>query len=140
MSNYIKNTPAFTRKNARYSDISIAFGLNPFNEDVVRVVNIDAIKRSVKNLVLTDKYERLLDPDIGGNVRRTLFEPMTPLTEGVLQDYIIEVIENYEPRCLLESVDVQANYDTNSYSVTIRFRANASENVQTLDFLLERVR
>lgn len=140
MSNYTKNTPSYIRRNARYSDLSIAFGLNPFNEDVVRVVNVDAIKRSVKNLVLTDKYERLLDPDIGGNVRRTLFEPMTPLSEGVLQDYITEVIENYEPRCILESVEVQGNYDTNSYSVTIRFRADTSENIQTLDFLLERVR
>ena len=140
MSNYIKNTSTFARKNARYSDISIAFGLNPFNEDVTRVTDVDAVKRSVKSLVLTDKYERLLDPDIGGNVRRMLFEPMTPLTEGVLQDYITEVIENYEPRCILESVTIQANYDNNAYSVTIRFRVDTSENVQTLDFLLERVR
>lgn len=140
MSSYIKNTPAFTRKNARYSDISIAFGLNPFNEDVTRVTNVDAVKRSVKNLVLTDKYERLLDPDIGGNVRQSLFEPMTPLTEGIIQDYITEVIENYEPRCLLESVVVDANPDYNTYSVTIRFRIDTSENIQSLDFLLERVR
>lgn len=140
MSSYIKNTPAFTRKNARYSDISIAFGLNPFNEDVTRVTNVDAVKRSVKNLVLTDKYERLLDPDIGGNVRQSLFEPMTPLTEGIIQDYITEVIENYEPRCLLESVVVEGNPDYNSYSVTIRFRIDTSENIQSLDFLLERVR
>jgi len=140
MSSYIKNTPAFTRKNARYSDISIAFGLNPFNKDVTRVTNVDAVKRSVKNLVLTDKYERLLDPDIGGNVRQSLFEPMTPLTQGIIQDYIIEVIENYEPRCLLESVVVEGNPDFNSYSVTIRFRVDTSENIQSLDFLLERVR
>lgn len=140
MSSYIKNTPAFARKNARYSDISIAFGLNPFNEDVTRVTNVDAVKRSVKNLVLTDKYERLLDPDIGGNVRQSLFEPMTPLTEGIIQDYITEVIENYEPRCLLESVVVDANPDYNTYSVTIRFRIDTSENIQSLDFLLERVR
>lgn len=140
MSSYIKNTPTFAKKNARYSDVSIAFGLNPFTEDVTRITDVDAVKRSVKNLVLTDKYERLLDPDIGGDVRRTLFEPMTPLTEGVLQDYITEVIENYEPRCLLESVTIQSNYDNNAYSVTIRFRIDTSENIQTLDFLLERVR
>jgi phage baseplate assembly protein W len=140
MSNYIKNTAAFTKKNARYSDISIGFGINPFSKDLTRVTDVDAVKRSVKSLVLTDKFERILDPDIGGNIRAALFEPMSPLTETILEDYITETINNYEPRCILESVIIQANYDNNAYNVTITFRVDTSEGLQSLSFLLERVR
>lgn len=140
MSNYIKTTSTFARTNAKYSDVSIGFGYNPFTKDVNRLTDVDSVKRSVKSLVLTDKFERLLDPEIGGNLRSLLFSPATPLTESIVEDYITEVIENYEPRAILEQVVVQANYDTNSYNVTIRFRMDTSEDVQTLDFLLDRVR
>jgi phage baseplate assembly protein W len=140
MSNYTKTTAAFIKKNARYSDLSIALGINPFSGDLNRVIDVDAVKRSVKNLVLTDKFERILDPDIGGNVKASLFEPMSPLTETILQDYIVEVIENYEPRAILEDVVIEANYDNNSYNVTITFRIDTSEDPQVLTFALERVR
>ncbi len=140
MSTYVKKTSSFIKKNARYSDLSIAFGISPFSEDLTRITDADAVKRSVKNLVLTDKFERILDPDIGGNVRAMLFEPMTALTQTMLEDYITEVIQNYEPRAMLESVTAEANYDNNSFNVTIRFRIDTSEDIQTIDFLLERVR
>jgi phage baseplate assembly protein W len=138
MSNYTKNLPS--KKNPRFTDISIGFGLNPFNEDVVRITDADSVKRSIKSLILTDKYERLLDPDIGGNIRASLFEPMTPISENILENYIIECIENYEPRAILQSVFIQANYDNNSYNVTITFKIDTSETLQSLEFTLERVR
>lgn len=140
MANYTKSTPAFAKQNARYSDISIGFGVNPFSKDITRLTDVDAVKRSIKSLVLTDKYERLLDPDIGGNINSMLFEPMTSLTETVLQNYITEVIENYEPRARLEYVQVQANPDNYSMNVTIRFKIDTSESPQLLEFLLDRVR
>lgn len=140
MSNYIKTTSTFAKTNARYSDFGISFGLNPFSKDINRLTDVDAVKRSVRSLVMTDKFERLLDPELGGNLRSLLFSPATPLTETIIEDYITEVINNYEPRAILEQVVVQGNYDTNSYNVTIRFRINTSEDVQTLDFLLDRVR
>jgi len=138
MSNYTKNLPS--KKNPRFTDISIGFGLNPFNEDVVRITDADSVKRSIKSLILTDKYERLLDPDIGGNIRASLFEPMTPISENILENYIIECIENYEPRAILQSVFIQANYDNNSYNITITFKIDTSETLQSLEFTLERVR
>ena len=140
MSNYIKTTSSFIQRNVRYSDISIGFGLNPFTEDVTRVTEVDAVKRSIRSLVLTDKYERLLDPDIGGNVRALLFEPMNGITSGILQDYIQETITNYEPIAILEQVFVQPDYDRNSYEVTIRFTINSTEETQEFAFFLERVR
>ncbi len=140
MPSYTKTTSAFIKKSARYSDLSIALGFNPFSGDLNRVTDVDAVKRSVKNLILTDKFERLLDPNIGGNVRATLFEPMSALTETTLKDYITEVIENYEPRAILQDVIIEGNYDLNSYNVTIVFRIDTSEDTQALTFELERVR
>lgn len=140
MSNYIKQTPTFIRRNARYSDLSINFGLNPFTEDVTRVVDVEAVKRSVKNLVLTNRYERLLDPRIGGNVRAMLFEPMTALTSSILEDYITDTINNYEPRVSLQSVVATPDFDRNSYEVTITFRLDSVEQPVTLEITLERIR
>lgn len=85
MSSYIKNTSAFKKRDARFSDISIGFGINPFNKDLTRLTDVDAVKRSIKSLVMTNKYERLLDPDLGGNIRAMLFEPMSPLMEGIFR-------------------------------------------------------
>lgn len=140
MAGYSKTNPASVKQNARFSDISIGFGFNPFSKDVTRITDVDAVKRSIKSLVMTNKYERLLDPDIGGNVTGMLFEPMTALSESILQNYITEVIENYEPRARLEYVQVQANPDNYSLNVTIRFKVDTSETSQVLEFLLDRVR
>lgn len=140
MSSYTKTTSSFIKRNVRYSDLSINFGINPFNGDVNRVTEVDSVKRSVKSLILTNRYERLLDPQIGGNIRALLFEPMSGMTSSVLEDYITDTIKNYEPRAILDKVVVDPDYDRNSYEVTIQFRINSVEQPQTLVVALERVR
>ena len=140
MSSYTKTTSSFIRKNVRYSDISINFGKNPFNSDVNRVIEVDAVKRSVKSLILTNRYERLLNPEIGGNIRALLFEPISAMTTTVLEDYITDTIKNYEPRAILDKVVATPNYDGNSYEVTIQFRVNSVEQPQAMSVALERVR
>lgn len=140
MSNYTKTTPGFINKNVRYSDLSINFGKNPFTGDTNRITEIDSVKRSVKNLVLTNRYERILNPDIGGNIRAMLFEPMSSMTSSVLQDYITDVIKNYEPRAVLQGVLAVPDFDRNSYEVTINFRLDSVQQPQTLDITLERIR
>lgn len=140
MSSYTKTTSSFIKRNVRYSDISINFGRNPFNSDVNRITEVDSVKRAIKSLVLTNRYERLLDPEIGGNIRALLFEPMSSMTTTVLEDYITDVIKNYEPRALLDKIVATPDYDRNSYEVTIQFRVNSVEQPQTLVVALERIR
>lgn len=140
MSSYTKTTSSFIKKNVRYSDLGINFGKNPFNSDVNRITEVDAVKRSVKSLILTNRYERLLNPEIGGNIRALLFEPISSMTTTVLEDYITDTIKNYEPRAILDKVVATPNYDGNSYEVTIQFRINSVEQPQTLTVALERVR
>jgi phage baseplate assembly protein W len=140
MSSYTKTTSSFLKRNVRYSDLSINFGKNPFNSDVNRITEVDSVKRAIKSLVLTNRYERLLDPQIGGNIRALLFEPISALTTTVLEDYITDTIKNYEPRAILDSVVATPDYDRNSYEVTIQFRINSVEQPQVLSVALERVR
>jgi phage baseplate assembly protein W len=140
MSSYTKTTSTFIKKNVRYSDISISFGINPFNKDVNKITEVDSVKRSIKNLILTNRYERILDPAIGGNIRDLLFEPMNSMTTSVLEDYVTDTVKNYEPRAILDKVVANPDYDNNSYEITIQFRVNSVEQPQTLAVTLERIR
>lgn len=124
----------------RYSDFTTAFAPHPVSGDLARITDIDAIKRSVRSLITTDKYERLLDPRIGSNVRAMLFEPMDGATAAALQSYIQETIRNYEPRANLIQVQIIPDYDRNSYEVTIIFGVTFSEQTVQINFFLERIR
>lgn len=137
---HARKTSAAIKYTEKYSDFTIGFGLNPFDGDIAKITDIDAVKRSIVSLVLTDKYERLLDPRIGSSVKKMLFEPMSGLTSMMLKNYIEECITNYEPRAAVEQVIVQPDYDRNSYYVTINFSIRSEEEVQVVQFLLERIR
>ena len=125
---------------SRYSDFTRNFALHPVSSDLARVTDFEAVRSSVRNLILTDKYERLLDPNIGSNVRRALFDPMDGAAAKVIQDYIRETIQNYEPRATLQDVIVIPDFDNNTYAVTIYFSVTFSEEIQTVEFFLSRVR
>ena len=124
-----------------YSDIDLFFGPKTGTGDVNRVTNFTAVKRSVRNLVLTNFYEKPFHPEIGSGVRDILFEPMTPITAYVLTMKIEEVIENFEPRVRLVGVRAQPNLDNNAYEVTIEFYVvNAPAELVSMEVLLERLR
>ncbi len=125
---------------SRYSDFTRNFALHPVSSDLARITDFEAVRSSIRNLILTDKYERLLDPNIGSNIRRALFDPMDGTTAKVIQDYIRETISNYEPRATLQDVIVIPDYDNNTYTVTIYFSVTFSEEIQTVEFFLTRVR
>ena len=124
-----------------YSDIDLFFGPKTGTGDVNKVTNFTAVKRSVRNLVLTNFYEKPFHPEIGSSVRDILFEPMTPITAYVLTMKIEEVIENFEPRVRLVGVRAQPNLSESAYNVTIEFYVvNAPTELVNMEVLLERLR
>ena len=123
-----------------YSDFSASFSRNVITNDVVRLNDIDAVKRSVKNLIVTDKYERLLDPELGAGISELLFEQMTPLTTVALRETIIQTLNQYEPRINIDTIDVTPDYDRNSYFISIAFSLVRNEQAGTVEFLLNRIR
>ena len=124
-----------------YSDIDLFFGPKIGSKDISKLTDFAAVKRSVRNLVLTNFYEKPFHPEIGSGVRDVLFEPMTPITAYVLTMKIEEVIENFEPRARLVGVRAMPNIDNNAYNVTIEFYVvNVPTELVNMEILLERLR
>lgn len=126
--------------NRHYIDFNTAFLQHPVSNDLGRVYDAEAVKQSIRRLVLTDKYERRLNPRIGSNINKILFEPMDGTTTATLQSYIRETIQNYEPRAILQNVIVTPDYDKLSYQVSIVFSTTFSEQTVSLTFFLTRTR
>ena len=124
----------------QYSDLDLTFTKHPVKKDLVLSLGDQAVIRSIRNLLLTNHYERPFQPQLGSNVRKMLFEPVSPLTANFLQREIEDVIKNYEPRASLESVVVDAQPDRNYYGITITFYIVNQSNPITINFLLQRLR
>jgi len=124
-----------------YKDLNLNFSPHPNTKDITKKTDIEAVKQSVKNLVLTRHYERPFHPEIGSNVTDILFEPMTPLTANLLTKQISEVINNFEPRARLVSVNANPRIDRNEYEVTINFYVvNIPGELVSFTTMLERLR
>tara|TARA_B000000557_G_C20764949_1_gene439041 strand:+ start:707 stop:1102 length:396 start_codon:yes stop_codon:yes gene_type:complete len=123
-----------------YSDFDNLFVTNPITKQLNRKVNRNAVKQSVKNLVLTDFYERPFQSDIGCNIRGYLFEPFTSHLQEQIKDAVVNVITNYEPRAKIIDVLVEDRLDLNAISLTIAFEVLNHSEAVILDVILERVR
>ncbi len=124
----------------RFADLDLNFAAHPVTGDINKHYDEMAIVNSVKNLILTNHYERLFNPDIGSNVRKLLFEPMDVITSTAIQRDIEQTLKNFEPRISVGSVSVVGNFDQGAYDVSLSFNiVNRMEPI-TINFILERVR
>ena len=123
-----------------YKDLDLDFGRNTVTNDVNKLTDVEAVKRSVRNLINTNHFERPFHPEIGGNVRALLFENMTPLTALNLQRKIEEVLSNFEPRAKITQIIADPDMDRNGYRLEIRFYVIGIQNPITVETFLERLR
>ena len=124
-----------------YVDLDLFFGKKGSNSDIQDLTNVKAVKRSIRNLILTNHYEKPFHPEIGSGVRDILFENMTPVTSIILAKKIEDVILNFEPRARLVGVRAEPILDRNSYEVTIEFYVvNQPTELVDLSVMLERLR
>ena len=135
-----KIVDSFVGKTSRsFKDICINLTKNPITKDIVVLKNEEAIKQSVKNLVLTQIGERHFSPLLGTNTTSYLFELSTGLSENALIEEIEDVLQTFEPRIALSSVTVNANEDYNRFECFIEyFIIGIPEALQTVDFILVR--
>ena len=130
-----------SRANQLYSDLDLYFGTKSASKDISKVNDIQAVKRSVRNLVLMNHYEKPFHPEIGSGVRDVLFENMSPMTAHILTRKIEMVIEQFEPRARLISVTAHPDLDRNEYECTVQFYVvNAPTELVDLTVFLERLR
>jgi hypothetical protein len=123
-----------------FKDLDLNFTAHPIKKDIVKHTNEYAIINSVKNLILTNHFERPFRPEIGSGVSSLLFENVDPLVAAHLERAIEETISNYEPRVSLTGVVATAYPDDNRYSITLSFFIINNPNPITIDFFLERIR
>ena len=128
------------RQNRLYKDLDMDFVRNTVTNDVNTVDNVNAVKRSVKNLIQTNFYERPFQPELGCGIRELLFEPYTPLTAVFLKRKIGEVIRNYEPRVKLEDIGLDDDPDKNRLKVDLYFYVVGVSEPVTVSTFLQRLR
>lgn len=123
-----------------YSDIDYTFTKKPVTADVALSYDKQSVIRSVRNILLTNLYEKKFNPTFGANINALLFENISPITSSALEGEISTAIKNYEPRVLLQSVVVNALVDKNAYSATLTFFIENDTQPTTITLLLERTR
>lgn len=134
-----KTTPQ-TSKPLVYSDFYSNFDLELVKNDLLSHKNEDSVKRSIRNILLTDKGERFFNPTFGSDIRKMLFENFSPSTEQVVADLIKTAIGNHEPRANVIDVNVSGNPDQNSMYINIVFSVINKAEPVTLELILNRIR
>jgi phage baseplate assembly protein W len=123
-----------------FKDLDLKFTKHPIKKDVNTHINEYAIINSIKNLILTNHYERPFQPEIGSNVRRLLFENVDSIIAARIEREISEVIGNFEPRAQVSKVVAVSSPDDNTYKITLEFYIINNPNPITINFFLERIR
>ena len=141
MSRYdATQTNESTRSSKIFKDLNLDFQQNTATKDIQKITDAEAVKRSVRNLINTNHYEKPFHPEIGSNLRAMLFELMTPQMNHVITKQIENLINNYEPRCRLVQVHTQPEFERNGYNVQISFYVQNYPDPVVVESFLERLR
>ena len=129
---------SITRKSRAFKDISLSFSPHPITKDLPVLINERAIVRSVRNLVETIPTERFFQPNLGTEIRDTLFENFSRTTVNIIEDQVRDTIRAFEPRVGDVGVEVVAIPDRNSFEVKVLFEIRGLEVApQSFTFILE---
>jgi phage baseplate assembly protein W len=123
-----------------YKDIDLAFTKNPLTWDVNKKIDVNAVKQSLKTLIFTRYNERLFQPDLGSPVYKLLFEPIDPITTESIRKSIESLIQNHEPRVIMNQLDVVPAEDENSYEITLFFTVVGIPLPVSFSTILQRLR
>ena len=141
MSRYDATQTNESKRSSRvFKDLNLDFQQNTATKDIQKITDAESVKRSVRNLINTNHYEKPFHPEIGSNLRAMLFELMTPQMNHVITKQIENLINNYEPRCRLVQVHTQPEFERNGYNVQISFYVQNYPDPVVVESFLERLR
>jgi phage baseplate assembly protein W len=123
-----------------YKDINLNFQAHPVTKDVVKRTGNSAIVGAIRNLLLTNRFEKPFQPNFGSRVRSLLFEDVSFIIANVIKTEIENTITNFEPRVSIETLRVQAQPEENRYAVHLSFYTNNLEAPVSINLFLEKVR
>lgn len=123
-----------------YADLDLDFKINPITGDINKKKGVDAVKRSIRNLIFTNFYERPFNSELGSGVPRLLFDNVDVMTASMIKDAIIILINTYEPRVQLIDVRVYADIDNHGFNVQLEYVILNTETPSTFNLFLEKIR
>tara|TARA_R100001460_G_C3444176_1_gene163827 strand:+ start:60 stop:488 length:429 start_codon:yes stop_codon:yes gene_type:complete len=129
-----------TRSARIYKDLNLDFQQNTATKDIQKLLDVESVKRSVRNLINLNHYEKPFHPEVGSNLRGMLFENMSPQMTHFIGKQIELLIKNYEPRCRLVEVRNQPDIDRNGYSISISFYVQNHPTPVIVESFLQRLR
>lgn len=134
------NQARVVSKKKPWSDLDLSLKIHPIRKDIIPLKDDAAIKNAVKNLLISNFYERPFQDDLGANLRGLLYEPADVITEIELRDNIYDVLSKYEPRISVTSIGITDLSDVNSYNVTVYFNIKEYDSADTVEIVLRRLR
>ncbi|OUW42600.1 hypothetical protein CBD41_08725 [bacterium TMED181] len=148
MSRLSDKTASFpqTKRNTRvsrkkgWSDLDLSLKLHPFRKDIMSLKDDAAIKNAVRNLLISNFYERPFQPTLGANLRGLLFEPADAITRIALKEGIRNVLVNHEPRIRVQNVQVVDLSERNAYRINVIFNIKEFDTSEEVEVLLQRIR
>ena len=134
----VNNAKVVATKN-NYRDLDLLFKAHPITGDVTTRSDVEAVKRSVKNIILTNNYERQFKPGFGGSIRDLLFELNTARKIRKVEKRIVDMLETFEPR--ISNIQVRVgDTDTNAVNMQVFYTIKNTERKQEVDFKITRAR
>jgi phage baseplate assembly protein W len=127
-------------KTKAHRDLDLSLKIHPIRKDIIPLKDDAAVKNAIKNLLITNFYERPFADDLGANLRGLLFEPAGIITNIELRDNIRACIEKYESRVLVTSIDITDYIDTNEYLIEVFFTIKGFNVEQVVEIPLRRLR
>jgi phage baseplate assembly protein W len=124
----------------QYKDLNLSFLANPVTKDIAKLTNEAAVKRSIRNIIMTNFYERFYNPSFGSSVSGLLFEPLSFVSKIMLERAVERAIARYEPRASVIRIDATINAERNGYSVSIIFKTLNSQEPISIELFLQRVK
>ncbi len=121
-----------------WKDLDLSLTLHPIRKDIIPLKDDNAIKNAVKNLLITNFYERPFSRDIGANLRALLFQPADVITEIALKENIKRVIKKYEQRVVTTGIDI--NFVDNDVQILVQFKIKEFDSNESVEIVLRRLR
>ena len=127
-------------KKKPWSDLDLSLKIHPIRKDIIPLKDDAAIKNAVKNLLISNFYERPFQDDLGANLRGLLYEPADVITEIELRDNIREVLTKYEPRITVTNIVIRDNSQANEYGIIVNFNIKEYDSADSVEIVLRRLR
>ena len=123
-----------------YSDFDFVFKKHPVTKDVHIKRDVEAVKQSVRNILLTRRGEKFFDPDFGGSLTEFLFENFDPIVEAEMNQRIVNTLRNYEPRVKVLNIEIEDLSERNALHLRLEVQILSPENLTTdIEFIIERL-